>query len=312
MTRRPLGTEGPIIPPGTPEWFKTMSASKVAAVLGLSPWASPFSTWHAMAGTIVPQPPTTEMKRGHYLEPAICAWFADQHPEYVVLDSGTWTHPEHGWATATPDRTLAAVSYPAEDDWQDHAALLEVKTSSDTEDWGPDGTDEIPVYYRAQALWQMDVTGLDTCHVAVLLPFLEFRQYVIRYDAGEAAEIRAICRRFLDSIEAGQMPDIDASTHTYETVRKLHPEIIDDAVELPYQLAKDFVTARRQYDAAKEAKQLTTSLVAEHMGDARKATLGDFTIASRQSRKGATPHLVIGRKLPDFTTDTFDQGDTAA
>lgn len=302
---RKLGTEGPVLTPGSPEWQQTMSASKVAAVLGLSPWESRFSTWHKMAGIITPPEPTTQMKRGHYLEPAICQWFADQYPEYKVGPSGTWTHPEHSWATATPDRLV----YADEADGMP-SYLLEVKTSSDAEEWGQAGTDEIPVYYRVQCMWQMDVTGLDTCHVAVLLPYLEFKEYVVRYDPAEADEIRGLCREFMDSITQGIRPELDATTATYDTVRELHPNIVDDSVELPYGLAAEFVTARRDLEDAEARKKLTTSQVADHMGEARKATFGDFTIARRQSRKGNTPHIVAVDK-PDFTSNDQFQGDAA-
>ena len=38
--------------PGSAEWSRRMTASKVAGVLGLSKWASPYSTWLRMKGLL--------------------------------------------------------------------------------------------------------------------------------------------------------------------------------------------------------------------------------------------------------------------
>lgn len=43
--------------PGTPEWRRIVSASKVPAILGLSRWQSPLSMWLKMRGDIEPTPP---------------------------------------------------------------------------------------------------------------------------------------------------------------------------------------------------------------------------------------------------------------
>jgi hypothetical protein len=83
--------------PGSPDWMGYMTASKIAAVVGLSTYESPFSLWHRMAGNIANSADTDITRRGHYLEPAIRAWFADQHPELDVATTGTWVHNERAW-----------------------------------------------------------------------------------------------------------------------------------------------------------------------------------------------------------------------
>ena len=48
-TRQPRGITGVrlgYIPPGSDEWRKYMTASKIAAVMGHSPYESRFSLWH--------------------------------------------------------------------------------------------------------------------------------------------------------------------------------------------------------------------------------------------------------------------------
>lgn len=279
----PTGVLIPRIEVGNPEWLRIMSASKIAAVLGLSPWESKFSLYHRMTGAIVDEG-NAATRRGNYLEAGVVAWFADQVPDHQVEPTGTWLHHERRWQAATPDRLITT---PAGD-----TELLEVKTSSITEGWGDDGTDSIPVYYRAQVIWQLDTLGLTRCHVAVLLPFLEFRRYLIEYDQAEAELMRAAAREFLDDIVHGNRPAIDDSTATYQVVRELHPDIDGEEVEIPAELAGKYIAACTDFDVAKSRKQRHTTAITDAMGSARYATWNGERVAMRvPGRDGKPPFL---------------------
>lgn len=295
---RPATSTGVLIgelTPGSPEWLRCMTASKVAAVLGLSPWESRFSLWHRMAGLIDAEAETDLHRRGHYLEPAVAAWFADQHPEYQLGNAATWAHRDRLWQVATPDRTLHLTHAVAP------AAVLECKTAANDEEWGEPGSDDIPVGYRAQVMWQMDVLGVPVAHVAVLTSWLEFAEYVVAYDPGEAALIRGECERFMASLPGGsaeQRPDLDEHSATYVAVRQLHPDIDGGDVDLPEPLADRYCRARAASAAADAEKAAVTTAVADAMGNAKRARAAGITVATRQAKAGGTPYLVAGRKLP--------------
>lgn len=276
----PTGILVPRIEVGDPEWLRVMSASKIAAVLGLSPWESRFSLYHRMTG-MVSDDGNDATRRGHYLEPAIAAWFADQHPDHRIETTGTWLHHARPTQAATPDRLVT--------DPDGNVELLECKTSAVTEGWGEAGTDEIPVYYRAQVIWQLDTLGLDHCHVAVLLPFLEFRSYVVEYDAEEAAVMRGAAAVFLADVAAGNRPDIDDSYATFQVVRELHPDIDGDEREVDAETAQAWRRACATFDDAKADKQLRTSRLLDAMGTARYATSGGERIAMRVPGRGTNP-----------------------
>ncbi len=290
--------------PGSPEWLGLMTASKIAAVVGLSPWESRFSLWHRMAGLIPPEQDSDVKRRGHYLEPAIVAWWADRHPEWTVANGGTWVHPEDERFAASPDRTIClADSHVPEPNWR---RCLEVKTSSVDDQWGTEGTDEIPPYYRCQVMWQMECTGTRVCHVALLDAFLTFREYVVAYDPQEAAGLRAEAAAFMDSLPWGakpQRPDLDAHGATYQAVRALNPHIEDRDVQLDRELVVEFCAARHNKRAAETAYIRECCRVANAMGRARRARYLDHTIVTRQSRCDGPPHLVAGRNLPTFTEE---------
>lgn len=290
---------------GSPQWQAAratrLGGSSMAAVLGLSPWESPYSLWCQMAGLLQAPQETKAQSRGHYLEPAIAAWFADQHPEFVVADAGTYVHRDRPQHLANPDRLIrqnpipdAAGRFDAE-----CSALLEIKTDADGSGWGEPGTDQIPVYYRTQVQWYLDVLGLDRAYIAVLTGRLEFREYVVDYDPADAAHLRAAADEFLDSLLWSEMPDLDAHVATYETVRKLHPDIDGEDVDIDPDLAAEFIAATADAKASEARATRARTALAAAMGTARRARCGTYTIATRQTKGGGTPYLVAGRKLPD-------------
>jgi putative phage-type endonuclease len=287
------GVPVPLIEPGSPEWLRCMSASKVAAVLGLNRFESPFSLWHRMKGNVAPDPDDAMKRRGHYLEPAIRNWFADQHPDWAVQTTGSWRHPDRPWQTASPDGLVILPDGTVEG--------FEAKSDDNDDQWGEPGTDQVPVGVRAQVQWQMDTIGTRRVHVAMIGAFLEFKAYVVDYDPDDVAVMREHCSQFLDTLAANEQPPIDAHRATYTVVRELHPQVEDVKVEIPAQLAADFRAACRAFDEAKTEKQLQTSLVGDAMGTARRCT--DPTgepVAIRISKNGGTPYVTAAR--PRSTT----------
>lgn len=243
--------------PGTPEWCLVMSASKVPVALGLSPWQSPFSLWHDMTGrTVRDVEQTPAMARGHFLESGVLAWWQAQHPEVRTSDAqvAVWLDD---WGIATLD-TLAILE-------DGSTVICEAKTSSSWDEWGTPGTDEVPVHYLAQVLWQLALTPQSVrAYIAVLGPFLDFREYVIeRADYAEdiPATVRA-ARAFYDSLAGDTPPEPSAPwPPTIATLRALHPDIergqeavISDALAAEYVAAdiaaKDAATRKEAAQAA--------------------------------------------------------------
>lgn len=296
------GIPGPLLIPGSPEWLETISASKVASIMGLNPWTSRFTLWHHMAGNIV-EPQTDEMRRGHYLEPAILAWLEDQHDLLLDDAPGTWRHCEHEWATANPDALLGI---------GDDVRLVEVKSSAVADEWGAAGTDEIPPGYRAQVQWQMFVTGARVTHVAVLLPYLEFREYVVEYDEAYAAVLFAAAVEFRASLTEGRQPPLDGADDTYRTVRALHPDIEDVDAEITLEATERWLTSRAWVAQWQEIEARDRAEVVMQMGSAHYATCNGWKLGDRRAKSGGVPYFQPARTLPTFEQVLTPREDTAA
>lgn len=284
--------------PGTAAWDEArnglaITATEIAAVLGLSPWQSPFSLWHKKAG--LPTPPfemNPAIEWGNRLEDAVALKWEEEHPGYVAGPAGTWRNVERDWQRATPDRLL----YPAAEDpftVPDKAAgLLEVKTSPFGDDWGPSGSDEFPVHYRCQILWQQDTLGLTApAHLAVLIGGWDYREYLVEYDEADAKAMREAAEKFLDTVRRGERPPIDGADATYQTIR-VQPDGLEDVdVEIPLEDAARYEIAQQQMATVKTELTAAKGVLLDHIGTGKRAVAAGRRIAYRTVRDGKTYSL---------------------
>lgn len=274
--------------PGTPEWQSLVTASKVAGILGISPWESQYSTWLTMHGDIPGAQENRHMQRGNMLENAVLDWWLIDHPEVTELDRQRW-YPLEGWAGATPDMDVTGPTGDLE--------LVDAKTISTDDDWG----EEPPTHYLASSMWQMACAPeAKRVHLAVLFgrPF-DLRTYTIERDDDLIAQIVAQCRDFYDSLAMDTAPDLDDTVATYEAVRALHPDIDRDLdIEIPRDLAHEYVDSRNALEDAKTRERAAKTLLLDAMGRARVATCDGAKVARRQPR-GEAVSLVCTAKHID-------------
>lgn len=263
-------------PANTDEWHEArrggIGSSDIPIILGLVPWSSRFQLWHQKAGLLGPSEPTEAMTVGTFAERAIGAWWASNHPEYDLAPApGVYVHNEREWQRASPDFLARKWALPDPGVKPDPPVLIECKFSARSDGWGKSGTDDIPVGYRAQVLWQLDVLGLDEARVCVLFGGeARFAEYVVHADEADAAYMRDEARIFWLSIAAGERPDIDDRPATLDTVKALHPDIDRDQVA---SLDADDVAAMwaagAHAKAADAALRAAQARVLDAMGDAR-------------------------------------------
>lgn len=283
--------------PGTAAWDEaraglTITATEIAAVVGLSPWTSRFTLWHKKAG--LPTPPfemNPAVEWGNRLEDAVAAKWQDEHPGYLAAPAGTWQHRNRDWQRATPDRLIYPQPAGEFDVPEQAVELLEVKTSPFGDGWGPDGSDEIPVHYRCQAMWQMDTTGLRTTRFAVLVGGWDYREYTVAYDEDDAYVLRSAAEEFLADVRNEVRPPIDGATDTYQTIRVQPDGLEDRDVEIPAELAARWDAAYQALATASADLTQVRGEVLDLIGDGKRAVCDGRRIAYRTVRDGATYSL---------------------
>ena len=297
--------------PGTPEWRRTVSASKIPAILGLSRWTSQYAIWHEMAGLVEPAPVSEAQadrwQWGHIIEEALAQHWKAKHP---------------GWSLNPRIRGIAELTYPAVDlpfpaiATIDRRArrgsrfhIIECKLAQDlgdnTESWGrPGEPDSVPADYFAQVQFQMGVSEIHEASIVVLGAFGNPEIHEIEFDQGLFDGIVDRVAVFVQSIDAGIPPVLDDSLATYETVRGLHPEIDrDKEVAVDMELARRIVDVTTTYAAAEKAMTGLKSEVADLMGEARLLKAGDVKLADRRARGKARPYVQFAKniQLPEET-----------
>lgn len=279
--------------PGSAEWVRLISSSKVPAILGVSPWQSPYGLWMEMSGRVEhEQSDSPAIRRGNLLENAVLDWWEQEHDAVGMLVRQV-TRRLGTWGIATLDGLA-----PSGD-------VVEAKTTSHWDEWGEAGTDQIPVPYLAQVLWQLALTTTaERAHVAVLGPFLDFRGYVVERDeylTDIDAIIRA-AREFYGSLDAEVPPPLDDHKATIATLRREHPDIAKgQQAEVAPDEARAWLAAKESLKAADAAERGARAVILNAARDAQYVTAQGVRIARRQAAKYGVN--LIATATPEDLTD---------
>lgn len=284
--------------PGTPEWRRIMTASKIAAVVGLSPYESRFHLWHSMAGQMVDEQESDAMAEGTIFEPAIRQCFRRKHPQFRVTDpDGMRVREDSPWLGATVDGLVFDAEANAD---APPVAVLECKRSQAYEAWGTPGTDEIPNQYFCQVQTQMYVTDIRRAYVAAEICG-RMTYYVVDYCHETAQALIDAAAAFMATLpgQPGERrPELDSDASTLECIRKLHPGINrDEKVQIGNELNAQLVSAKAALEEAKAADRHAKAQVLDLMGDARIGTAGGVPVVRRQpSGKAIALHVIKPQK----------------
>jgi len=281
------------IAPGSPEHARIITPSKVAAILGVSRFTSPYRLWQQAKGNIAVEPPSELFALGHDFEPAMASIWKRRNPGWqlsrdeiqIVCPTERFGFP----AAVTLDRRARRGGA---------RRVVEFKTARDLGEWGDYFTDQAPADYVAQVITQMLFSGYmrHPAHLMVLGPFFEAHTYVIEYDEAIAETIVAKCQQFWNSLQADESPPLDDSVATYKAVRELHPDIDGSTVQVGL---FDALTVLQHDRAAKTTETLlrgAKTRLLDAMGNAQTAMCGEVKIADRRPHARGGVALALATK----------------
>lgn len=269
---------------GSPEWHEAradgIGGSEIGTIMGLNPWESPYYLWATKTGKIAPKELNSfAVRLGQVLEPVILeTLLPDQHPDWEIFTTGTYQHKNISYLHANPD-ALAKV----DGEW----VIVEVKTSRNY--W-----DEVPPQYVAQVQHYMNVMRIPRA-VIVGLVGMDWVEHWIEADDFEHAVMEQKAEEFWASVVNDTAPDWDGSESTYNAVREMHPDI--DGTEVEIEGAHLLTLAQAKFDKAEAELREIKSAIMASMGKAQHAYVEVYgekiRVASRQSRNGSRPFLVV-------------------
>ena len=199
MSTRAVADRLPVTP-GSKQWLEArrqgLGASEIAIVTGDSPWGDIASLYADKLGYAADLIESPAMSTGRRLEDVIARWYSDDTGRKVRRINALYRNRERPWMLATPDRQAL------------DSRLVELKSTSVTAGWGPDGSDQVPDHYLEQAQWQAAVTGAQVVDLAVFF-FTTRRLQVhpIRRDQGLIDELIEYGAAFWRCVETRTPPD---------------------------------------------------------------------------------------------------------
>ena len=242
------------VPQGSQEWHeerrKGIGGSDAAAILGLSKWNTPLTLWMEKTGAATEQERTQEQARGNFLENGILEWYQWHTQQKVERINGIIRSEEHPFMQFSPDGIA------------DDRIVVEVKTALVDDEWGDEGTDQIPTEYMIQVQHEMAVVKFNVAHVPVLFPHFHFSLYIVHADPELQELIRAAEQEWWENhVLTNVMPE--PTTHG-DVVKKYGqakvgpieatPEIVEMVTELKEVKARLKLTEQEKEEAEAQIK----------------------------------------------------------
>ena len=279
-----------------------IGGSEVAAVLGMSKYASPLEIYLDKVGELPldrPQHPDLEEAAfwGLAHEPTIARVFAERSGLRVVEGPGTLAHVERRWMLANVDR------FVLDEGESTPSSLLEIKTRSayQLDEWllsVPDGP-------ALQTHWYLAGTGYRHAHVAALLGGNRLRIHRVERDEGLVEHLVALLGEFWQGVLDHRPPAVDGSEATEELLGHLYDvkadavTVADPAEVLPLLERRRELKAREER-TADELRDVDNQLKAI-AGDAEIVkTQGTVAFTWKQNGPLATKRFTAAR--PDLAT----------
>ncbi|CAB3784634.1 YqaJ viral recombinase family protein [Pararobbsia alpina] len=187
-----------------------VGGSDVAAILGVSPWKTPYELWLEKMGRAIKEEidPARQKRfdRGHRLEPIVLDMLIDRLKDEgrdveLIRRNEYYTDAEHPFMKCEIDFELMLDGEHVNGDCKTVHPFAAKK-------WGEELTDEVPIEYAAQFMHGLGITGRRRCIVATLIGMDDFLIYEIERDDETISGIRSRVVQFWNEcVLADMAPD---------------------------------------------------------------------------------------------------------
>lgn len=273
---------------------KYIGGSDIAAIMGLSPWQTPFEKWqektHRGEREITPEKARI-FRRGHKLEPFIREMTIEKLVDMgldveLVRTNQRYIDPEVPYFAAEIDFELTIdgeveingeiVKFECEHVNVDAKSV----TGFARKKWGDVGSDEVPIEYAAQFMWGLGITDRSYCLVAALRSFDDVDLFWVKADAETIPAMRAKAAQFwLEHVLKDTPPD----PVNFSDLRALFEKPKAASVECDEAMFKKALELKRVKAAIKDLKETEEELafeVARACGEAAVLTYGGKQVAT--------------------------------
>ena len=266
------------------EWLqsrrKGIGGSDVAAILGMSPWRSPYSVWADKTGRLPLNEAGNEFTHwGTIMEPILAHEFEDVTGKKVYRQNKTYFDPAHPYLRANIDRDIAG-----------EPGFLEIKTATEykSDEWEDD---KVPEPYLYQVQHYMYVLNRPYVYFAYLVGGHHFDFKRVERDQEAIDFVEPYLIDWWERHVIGDVPpDTDGSNATTRALRELYPE--DDGEVVP--LGGEYNTLLVNREALKSSMATTKeeldaidNKLRADIGEATAGETGEWLVTNKTNKRGA-------------------------
>jgi putative phage-type endonuclease len=253
---------------------KFITATDAVALIGASPWANAGDIFIQKTQGVDTFKGNEATDAGSRLEDVVLAWAAER---LGPLNPGDWCVHENGINACTLDSTTV------------ERDVVEAKTSGivgpgTPQQWGEDGTDEVPDHVLVQVQAQLLVTGARRAFIPALIGGRGFAMFKVQANIDLQVAIREVSEQFWTEHVLTQTPpeDFRPSLASLRAMRRVPEKVVD----VPDEVAQRYLQAKEEEAAAKEATEIALAELLTSLGDAEGAKWsgGEFSYLE-QTRK---------------------------
>jgi len=288
---------------------KGIGGSDVAAILGFSPYKSPYQLWLDKTGRSERSESQSESAHfGHLLEDVVAKEYSRRAGVKVQRVTQQLSLPDHPWAIGNIDRAIINPEISGNVRFKDGKLttdqLLECKTASEylAKLFGEEGSDQVPDYYLTQCLWYLLLSGCQFIDLAVLIGGNKFRMYRIERDEDLIDSIfRQVKAFWFNHVVADVPPD---PTCFDDVLHRWSKHVVGKQVEADLKhikLAEELITVQNRQKADKAREDEIKLQIVTTMQDAEMLISQGMTICTYKEQSSTRiDSTLLKKEEPDL------------
>ncbi len=249
-----------------------IGGSDAAAILGLSPWKTTLDVYLDKVVGKNEEVDASKAKifaRGKRMEPYIIDLFAEETGLVIARRGCRYQHPEYPFLCAEIDAEAES------------GENIEIKTVHPfaSKDWGIMDTDDIPVYYAAQAMHGLMVTGKQVCIFGAMIGMDDFRTYRVERDEDVITSLRQKEINFWNMVQNHTPPEPQTTSDAERLFKKDNGSAVEadeNTIETILTL-KELKAQKKELEAAIDGEEAKLKIA---MKDASIITMSGNPLAT--------------------------------
>ncbi len=281
-----------------------LGGSDLGAILGLNPWRTPFAVWQEKTGRAEPFTGNLQTRFGSYAEEFVAREYSERTGRQVQRYTAMLRHRQAPLIGHVDRLVVPAGAKRASHRHEIRTNLgLEAKTAhalaaARGDDWGEDGTDQVPQSYLVQCATYMALTECQHWDLACLFGNSDFRIYHLIRDAElEAMLIDEASRWWQNHVIADIPPDPSSEAEARQRWAAHVPGKVIDLDHDTLALLREYAALKEQERAIESELKAVRDRLIPALADADAVTHGAVTMATFRANKDGNPRSAKQLKM---------------